>query len=212
MWSRKGTDDKIYSQGSVLFASSCQFFSMVTRSRLKRKSNSMEKNRLKIVLPELIRVTKKTDSPPKKGEVELRDRHLWSVEEGDNKFGVGFYGKANQEDFELLSKEPPYIRFTVPQQDAEYVKIDWKTRKLYDLFNGNFIGKIPKDVELEKYEPVNILGKHPKTVIENELDEFKKQAKIANEERKVDQIFRELKIDQKRTKSLLQRIKEGTYP
>lgn len=186
---------------------------MVTRSRLRKKGSSKRKNRMKKVVSGFIRVTKGSDEPRRSGEVDLKERKLWAIKGKDDNTSVGFYGKPVMEDFSTFSSKPPYIRIFLPETDSKYVKIDWKKGKLYDLFTGDYFGKIPKSAELESYVPVKLTDKgHPQTILEEEVARIKKESKEAKSKREIRKILKEENIPIIETKGIQERIKEGTYP
>lgn len=165
---------------------------MTRRTRLQRNHSRPKKQRLKAV--------------------ELNKRHLYLLK-FNGKSNVGYYGVTKEEDVRMFSGKPPYIRIFLPAKDAKWVRIDWKKGILYDLFTGKPFGKLPEKIKWETYVPVKVFKKgHPRTLLEEEIGEIKKQAKLAKEKRELSKAYKELEIEQIKTKGILERIKEGTFP
>jgi len=146
---------------------------MVSRSRLRRTQARLGKSRLKTV--------------------SLGKKKLYTIRLDGAKLPIAYIGRIPNWK-ELITEKPPYYNVFLPPSVGQYVKIDWKKNKVYDLW-GKPIGKLPKKLKWEKYVPVLPVGKHPMTVSERESLALKKEARRINKREQAEKIMREAGLE-----------------
>jgi hypothetical protein len=108
--------------------------------------------------------------------VELDGHKLYTFRLGEKKLPFGVYGDMPSRASDFISKDPPFFKILFPSEQIEYVRINWKTGELRDIFNKP-IGKLPEKLKWEKYVPIRIGTKHPPTLVQEELNTAKQRAR-----------------------------------
>jgi hypothetical protein len=108
--------------------------------------------------------------------VELDGHKLYTFRMGEKKLPLGLYAHLPTRASEFFTKDPPYFKLLFPSEQIEYVRIDWKTGELRDIFNKP-IGKLPEKLKWEKYVPIALGTKHPPTLVQEELEQAKQRAR-----------------------------------
>jgi hypothetical protein len=93
--------------------------------------------------------------------VSLHNRKLYTLRLGKVESPIGYLGKMPTWK-DTFTGEFPYATFILPESIGKYVRIDWKTKKVYDALNGKLLGKLPHKLRWEDYKAS---GKRDKTTL-----------------------------------------------